>query len=106
MYGDRRKYLTALVVPDFEELEKYAGENKIAFRSREDLARDSRIYDFIKDRIKESTEELANYEKIKNFVLLPREFSQEKEELTPTLKIRRKVVTEKYRNLIEKMYET
>lgn len=102
--GDKRKYISALIVPVFASLEQYARENKIAFASREDLVKNPAIIDFFSNRIKEVSAELPNYERIIRFTLISREFTQDAGELTPTMKIRRKVIAEKYRDLIDKMY--
>jgi long-chain acyl-CoA synthetase len=103
--GDRKNYLTALVVPDFGPLAKYAREKGIPFVNCQDLVRREAVKTWLAERIEVRTRELANYEKIKQFTLLAEEFSQDRGELTPTLKIKRKMVTEKYRAAIEAMYD-
>jgi len=103
--GDKRKYITALVVPSFSALEHYASENNIRFSSREELVKKPEIIEFYRNRIVDLSAELANYEKIVNFTLMPREFTQDNGELTPTLKLRRKVIAEKYKNMIDSMYD-
>lgn len=102
--GDKRKYVTALIVPSFAALEEWAKENNIAFSSREDLVKNPDVIKFYEKRIADQSKELANYEKIKRFALMPKEFTQDGGELTPTLKIKRKVVGEKYKDLIDSMY--
>jgi len=102
--GDGRKYVSALIVPAFPTLEAYAREQGISFASREDLVQKQEIIDFYGKRIEEQSGELAGYEKIKAFTLLPNEFTQEGGELTPTMKIKRKVVVEKYQDIIDAMY--
>ena len=102
--GEKRKYISALVVPSFEVLEEYAKNNNISFSSREDLITKPEIIDFYAKRIDEHTESLGQVEKIKKFTLLPREFSQEEGEITPTFKIKRKVIDKKFQDTIEKMY--
>ncbi len=103
--GDKRKYVSALIVPSYDALEAYAVENNITYTSRDDLIGKPEIIEFYTSRINEISNELANYEKIKRFTLMPSEFTQEGGELTPTLKIKRKVVGEKYREVIDRMYE-
>jgi len=103
--GDAKNYLTALIVPNFTKLESYAREQGISAGSREDLVGDPKIVDWVRKRIDERSRDLAGYEKIKYFTLLPSEFTQDKGEMTPTLKLKRKVINEKYRSLIEAMYE-
>jgi long-chain acyl-CoA synthetase len=102
--GDGRKYVSALIVPSFEQLEKHATEQGIFFTSREELLKNPRILSFYRERIDYRTRHLGQVEKVKKFTLLPREFSQENRELTPTLKIRRKVVNDHFRDVIEAMY--
>lgn len=102
--GDRRKYVSALIVPSYEALESYAREKGLAFQTREELLQHPEITAFYRRRIDRQSTELAGYETIKAFTLLPREFSQEKGEITPTQKIKRKVVSEHFRQEIEAMY--
>jgi len=102
--GDGRKYVSALIVPSFEQLEKHATEQGISFSSREELLKNPRILSFYRERIDYRTRHLGQVEKVKKFTLLSREFSQENRELTPTLKIRRKVVNDHFRDAIEAMY--
>ena len=102
--GDKRNYISALIVPSFENLEKYAKENNIQYSSREELVKKPEIIAFYKDRIDKQSAELANYEKIKRFTLMPHEFTQDSGEMTPTLKLKRKVIMQKYADVIEKMY--
>jgi len=104
--GEKRKYLSALVVPAFGELEAWAGKNNIGFSSREQLIRNEEVRRHYESEIAKCTEDLAQVEKIKQFVLLPAEWSQETEELTPTLKIKRRVINEKYAREIEGMYSS
>ncbi len=102
--GDKRKYVSALIVPSFAALEQYAKDNNIAYSSRQDLVKKPEIIDFYNRRINELSTDLANYEKIKRFTLMHQEFSQEGGEVTPTMKIKRKVVAEKYKSVIDDMY--
>ncbi|MBI1976027.1 MAG: long-chain fatty acid--CoA ligase, partial [Candidatus Omnitrophica bacterium] len=104
LYGDRKKYLTALLIPNLSKLESYAKEQSISWTSTVELLQNSAIQQLIRQRIDLKSTELAPYEQIKYFVLLDKPLSQEAGELTPTLKIRRKIVTEKYRDLLEKLY--
>ena len=102
--GDLRKYVTALIVPAFEALEAFAREHKISFGSREELIALPEILKFFEDRIAVQQKDLADHEKVKRFRLLPHPFSQESGEITPTLKLRRKFIVEKYRTLIDALY--
>ncbi len=103
--GDLRPYVTALIVPAFDPLEEYARKNGIPFASREELIQHPKIVQFYEERIRESTRELARYETVKRFRLLPCPFTQAGGEITPTMKLRRKAINEKYRDLIAGMYE-
>ena len=102
--GDQRKFVSALIVPAYPLLEKYAGEKGISFESREELVKNKDIIRFIEARVEEHQKNLASYEKIKRFTLLPEPFMLGCE-LTGTLKLRRPVVLQKYATEIEAMYE-
>lgn len=102
--GDNKKYISALVVPSFAILEIYAKENGIDYSSNDDLVKNAQIIDFYAERIKDCTESLGQVEKIKKFILLPMELTQEAGELTPTSKLKRKIINEKYNTTIESMY--
>ncbi|MBO8159246.1 long-chain fatty acid--CoA ligase [Thermosyntropha sp.] len=103
--GDNRKFVSALIVPAFEPLKEYAKSQGIEFKNNEELVQNPRIIEFYQKRIDELTKDLGQVEKIKKFTLMPREFTQENGEITPTLKIRRKVINEKYRSIIDNMYK-
>ena len=102
--GDQRKFVSALIVQVYPLLEKYAGEKGISFESREELVKNKDIIRFIEARVEEHQKNLASYEKIKRFTLLPEPFMMGCE-LTDTLKLRRPVVLQKYATEIEAMYE-
>ncbi|MDE6136378.1 MAG: long-chain fatty acid--CoA ligase [Muribaculaceae bacterium] len=102
--GDRRKYVSAIIVPAFEALKEYARSRAIKFNSLEDLVQNSEIRNFIAERIERLQKGLAGFEKIKKFTLLPREFSIETGELTNTLKLRRAIINAIYADQIEAMY--
>ena len=102
--ADGRPYATALIVPAFDALEAYAKTWNIAYSSREELVQDPILVRFFEGRIETLQKDLAGYEKVKRITLLPRPFSQEAGEMTPTLKIRRRVIVEKYHDLIDAMY--
>ncbi|NBH89561.1 long-chain fatty acid--CoA ligase [Parabacteroides distasonis] len=102
--GDQRKFVSALIVPAYPLLEKYAEEKSISFESREELVNNKDIVRFIEARMEEHQKNLASYEKIKRFTLLPEAFMMGCE-LTDTLKLRRPVVLQKYAAQIEAMYE-
>ena len=102
--ADQRKFVSALIIPVYPLLEEYAREHQIAFETREQLCADPKINEMMKERIDTLQQQLAHYEQIKRFTLLPHHFSMEKGELTNTLKIKRRVLNENYRKEIEAMY--
>lgn len=102
--GDRRKHLSALVVPAYEELEKWARDQGIVFQDRGELVLNDRVLELFRHEIDEYTKEFGRSEQIRKFSVLPKEWTQEDGELTPTLKIKRRVVEEKYAAEIEAMY--
>jgi long-chain acyl-CoA synthetase len=104
VYGDNKKYLTALITLDQAETEALASEMGVSYRTFEELTQSREIRDLIQKGITEVNSKLARYETIKKFVILPREFSQEDGEITPTLKLKRKSIIRKYGNLLEALY--
>jgi long-chain acyl-CoA synthetase len=102
--GDRRKYISALIVPNYEALEAYAQTHGIAYRTRQELVSNPAVRALYQARVDELSQELAPYEQVKAFTLLPAPFAQETGELTPSLKVRRRAVAEKYAAEIEAMY--
>lgn len=102
--GDRRQYISALVVPAFDALETWARKKGIPFESREELVAHPEVIRFYRKRIDFHSRKLARYETIKKFTLLPRPFSVDGGEITPTLKLKRKNIREKYKDEIGNMY--
>lgn len=102
--GDKRKYVAALIVPDFERLRTWAKEQSISTGDKQELITDRRVVEMIKADVNRLTRELADYEKVKRVALLGEEFSIDGGELTPTLKVKRRVVEQKYAELIESLY--
>ena len=102
--GDRRKHLAALLVPDFEYLAAQPAFKMIATRPPEQAVTDPALRTFYHERVRELNKGLSDIETIVDFALLARPFGQDNGELTPTLKLRRKVVVEHYRDVIESMY--
>ena len=105
MIGNKRNFPSALVVPNFANLEKWAREQGVSFSSREALVADPRVADLYDRTVKELTKEQAQFERIKKVALLAREFSIETGELTPKMSVKRRVVEEKYKDLIDRMYQ-
>jgi len=102
--GDQQKYVTALAVPCFENIKKYAVEHEISFKDIEELIEHNKIKDLFEKRFEELQKEFSTYEKVKKFTLLSKEFTIEAGEITATLKLKRKVIQKKYKELIDKMY--
>lgn len=103
--ADAKKYVSALIVPCFESLEAHAKQLNIKYHDRLDLIRNSEIVKLFEQRINELQKDLAGFEQVKKFTLLSQAFSTKMEEITPTLKLRRKVILERYKAQIEKMYK-
>ena len=103
--GDRRRYVTALIVPNFEKLEAWAKKNAVPYAGRADLVRNERVVKFLWSEVEKATPGLASYERIKKIVLLERDFEVETGEITPTLKVKRNIVEKKYQDLIAGLYK-
>lgn len=103
--ADQRKFVSALIVPEYGQVKKYAEEHHIVYTDMKDLLQKQEILDLFRLRIDTLQQEFAHYEQIKRFTLLPEPFSMEKGELTNTLKIKRPVLMKNYAKEIEKMYE-
>ena len=103
--ADQRKFVSALIVPEFRLVEDWAREHQIAFNSREDLCANEQVKKMLQERINTLQQQLAYYEQIKRITLLPHHFSMESGELTNTLKIRRPIINKNYQAEIDKMYE-
>ncbi len=103
--GDKRKFISALIVPNFEKLEEYANANNISYSDYGDLVKNDMVVNFIESEINRATPGLASYEKVKKVALLDREFEIEKGEITPTLKVKRNIIEQKYRGTIDNIYQ-
>lgn len=106
LIGDRRMFLTALIVPDYEALKEYADSNNIKYSNIEDLTKDEEIYKLLEKDMEQFQRKLANFERVRKFVMLDRPFSIESGEITPSMKVKRKFIEERYRDLIEQMYQS
>jgi long-chain acyl-CoA synthetase len=104
LVGNERKFPAALIVPNFEMLDSYARHKGLEISSPAEFCKHPRIVDLIERQVAELTAELAQYEKVKRIALLENELSVEGGELTPTLKVKRRVVDEKYKDVIDKIY--
>ncbi len=103
--GDGRKFISALVVPNFDILDQYCKNEGIEYTSREELIAKPEILKLYEERIAERTSSLGRVEQIKKFALILNELTQEGGELTPTMKLKRKVITDKYSDMIDEMYQ-
>jgi long-chain acyl-CoA synthetase len=103
--GDRRRFICALIVPNFEKLEEYARAGHIIFAGRTDLVQNPQVVNFVKSEVDRATTNLAQYERIKRIALLDRDFEIGEGELTPSLKVRRNIVEQKYRDVIDALYQ-
>lgn len=104
VHGDKRKFLSALVTLDQAEVERYAKEHKIDFAKYDELIKAPAVYDLVKKSIDSKNSALARYETIKKFAILPSDFSVESGELTPTLKVKRKVINQRYKDIFDGFY--
>jgi len=102
--GGSRKFIAALIVPNFEKLEEYARAKGVGYVNRRDLIQNEAVARFLLEEVDRSTPNLAPYEKVKKIALLDRDFEIERGEMTPTLKVKRNIVEEKYRDLIDSLY--
>ncbi len=103
--ADQRKFVSALIIPEYRLLEDYAREHNIPFNGREDLCTNASVRQMMMDRIGTLQQQLAPYEQVKRITLLPHHFSMERGELTNTLKLKRKVINDNYRREIDGMYK-
>ena len=106
VYGDRRPYCVALIVPNVEHLRRYAQEQEIAGRSLGELVRHPQVQAMCWSRIQAKQQGLASFEQVKKIALLDQEFSQMAGELTPTLKAKRSVIAQRYQSVLQELYET
>ena len=104
LIGDRRKYLAALIVPNFEKLERDATSLGVKFGDRNELVANERVRQIFQDEIDRFNVNLDRQEKIRRFALLPRDFTIDADEITPSLKVKRKVIDKKYKDVIDELY--
>jgi long-chain acyl-CoA synthetase len=102
--GDRKRFVAALVVPDFAKLEDHARSAGIPFEDRPGLVRDRRIIDFVMSEVDRAMSGLAPYERIKKIALLERDFEIERDEITPSLKVKRAIIEKRYKGVIDGLY--
>jgi long-chain acyl-CoA synthetase len=104
--GEQRKFPAALIVPDFAALEAHVRHMNLGELARAELVKHPKVLELYQALIDALNEKLAQFERVKRFALLPTEFTMERGELTPTMKVRRQVVEERWRDLIEELYAT
>jgi long-chain acyl-CoA synthetase len=104
LVGNDRKYASALIVPNFEMLASYAKHKGFSAMTPAEFCKDKRIIDLFERQVAAQTKYLARYETVKRIALLDKEFSVDRGEMTPTLKIKRRVIDEKYKNVIDRLY--
>ncbi|MCF7825350.1 MAG: long-chain fatty acid--CoA ligase [Candidatus Marinimicrobia bacterium] len=105
VHGDRRKFVSALVVPNYDEVGTWAKEHDIVDMTPESLCENPKVYDMLMGEIEEIMKNFSGYEAVKKIIVLPREFSIEDGTLTPTLKIKKRVVEERYKAKMDALYE-
>ncbi|MDZ7807204.1 MAG: long-chain fatty acid--CoA ligase [Gracilimonas sp.] len=103
--GEAQNYMAAIIVPDFEAVEKWAKEQGLTFKSNEDLIELEEVKDIYKKELRAFSKELASHEKVRDFRLVATEFTVETGEITPTLKVKRRVIADKYGHLIENIFK-
>ncbi len=104
VHGDQRKYVVALVTLNFSAVERFAADQDISYKDREALCQNSKIRELVRHAIADVNSQLASYESIKNFAIISRDFTMETGELTPSLKVKRKVVDTNYAEAIDRLY--
>ena len=104
--GNGKSFLTALIVPDFAEVKLQAAELGLSKKEPGELIKEEKLRQVFQQRLEKINTHLADWEEIRNFALLPAEFSQEREELTPTLKLRRKIIEQNNSKVLDSLYKT
>jgi len=103
--GDKRKFISALIVPNYEKLEEYAKASNVEYKDKADLVNNPMIVAFYEEEIERNMFNLASYEKVKKVILLERDFELEHGEMTPSLKVKRNIVEKKYKEKIDDLYQ-
>ncbi len=104
-FGDNKKYLTAVLVLNEQEIFEWARQNNVPFNDYADLTQSTRVYEFIKQKIDRFNDKLASFETIKKFILSDHEFTLQSGELTPTMKIKKNIVIEHFKARLDALYE-
>jgi long-chain acyl-CoA synthetase len=104
LLGDRRRFAAVIIIPAFSALEEWAIQNGIAFQSREELVANPQVHSLYEDIVAQINQNLSRFEQLKKFLVVSEELSIEDGTLTPTLKLRRRNLEERYKDEIEKLY--
>lgn len=104
--AEGKSFVTALIIPNFEALKEQLDKMSIPFTNWEDIVKSEKIKEFYREKIEEIQKNLAGFEKVKKFVLMPFEFEMTSGEITPTLKVKRNVIMQKYADVINGMYNS
>jgi len=102
--GDGRKYLVALILIDEENVSNWAQKMRIPFTTFEDLTKNPQVYKLIKEEVEKVNKTLSQVEAIKKFALIPRKLYEEEGDITPTRKLKRKIIEKKYKDIIDQLY--
>ena len=105
VYGDKKPYLTALITMDEDEVIKFARDKKLLYKDLADLSKKKEVLELFRKVVHTKNEKLTSYETIKKFFVLEENFDQDKDEVTPTFKVKRKVVTGHYKDILDEMYQ-
>ena len=105
LLGDRRHFVAALIIPNFDSLQRWAQQHKIAYRNSRELVARPEVHALLMERVDLINQQLSNFEQVKKIAILDHELSLEAGQLTPSLKVKRRVVTEMYATLIEGLYK-
>ena len=105
VYGDKKPYLTALITMDEDEVIKFARDKKLLYKDLADLSKKKEVLELFRKVVHTKNEKLTSYETIKKFFVLEENFDQDKDEVTPTFKVKRKVVTGRYKDILDEMYQ-
>jgi len=106
VYGDKKKFVSALIVPDFVQLEEWAQQHGVEYPNREALIQHPKVYEFLAQQVEQAMHPFAPYERVKRFILLPQAFTFEAGDVTVTLKMRRARIIERYREQLDSLYDT
>jgi long-chain acyl-CoA synthetase len=105
LLGDRRNFISALLIPNFDSLHRWAHQKKVPFSNNRDLVARPEVHQLMMERVEQINQQLSNFERIKKVAILDHELSLETGQLTPSLKVKRRVVNEMYATLIESLYK-